>query len=120
MEMNRLFVQVINLNEGKVFSLPTLYTDRTKACVGGQNYIRDRQAEDYSVNLFFRVLVSEGGTIPPACSLWDDDEDEDGEENDFNWDDPSCQSSRKSRDEELSLETLTEILSAFNPMGMNP
>ena len=122
MEKNHMFVQVVNLNEGRVFSLPTLYTDRTKACVCGQNYIRDRQAEDYSVNLFFRVVTSKDGTIPPACSLWDDeDEDEDEiEENDFNWDDPSCQSPRKSCDEELSLETLAEILSCFNSMVLNP
>ena len=111
MEMKRMFVQVVNLNEGKVFSLPTLYTDRVEACVCGQNYIRDRQAEDYSVNLFFRVLISKDGTIPPAYSLWDDeDEDEDEEENDFNWDDPSCQSSRKSCDKEPSQPVNKEII----------
>lgn len=95
MEMNRMFVQVVNLTEGKVFSLPTLYTDRTEACVCGQNYIRDRQAENMSEVLFFRVLnVRPNGTIAPSYDLWDD-EDEDEEENDFNWDDPSCQSPRK-------------------------
>lgn len=84
----QFFVQVVNLNEGKIFSLPTLYTDRTEACVCGQNYIRDRQAEDYSVNLFFRVLISENGVIPPACSLWDDEDDEDRDCNCF--DCPHC------------------------------
>lgn len=123
MEMNRMFVQVVNLTEGKIFSLPTLYTDRTEACVCGQNYIRDRQAENMSETLFFRVLnVRPDGTIAPSYDLWDDEDeedddeecphpeqeccmncphysecwdDEDEEENDFNWDDPSCQSSRK-------------------------
>ena len=147
MEKNHMFVQVVNLNEGRVFSLPTLYTDRTKACVCGQNYIRDRQAEDYSVNLFFRVVTSKDGTIPSACSLWDDEDeedddeecphpeqeccmncphysecwdDEDEEENDFNWDDPSCQSSHKPCDEEPSLDALAEILSCFNSIVLNP
>lgn len=97
MEMKRMFVQVVNLTEGKVFSLPTLYTDRTEACVCGQNYIRDRQAENMSEMLFFRVLnVRPDGSVAPSYELWDDeDEDEDEEENDFNWDDPSCQSPRK-------------------------
>ena len=95
MEMKRMFVQVVNLTEGKVFSLPTLYTDRTEACVCGQNYIRDRQAENMSEMLFFRVLnVRPDGSVAPSYELWDD-EDEDEEENDFNWDDPSCQSPRK-------------------------
>lgn len=81
MEMNRMFVQVVNLTEGKVFSLPTLYTDRTEACVCGQNYIRDRQAENMSETLFFRVLnVRSDGTVAPSYELWDDeDEDEDDE-----------------------------------------
>lgn len=97
MEMKRMFVQVVNLTEGKVFSLPTLYTDRTEACVCGQNYIRDRQAENRTEMLFFRVLnVRPDGSVAPSYELWDDDDDDDDEEeNDFNWDDPSCQSSRK-------------------------
>ena len=79
MEMNRMFVQVVNITEGKVFSLPTLYTDRTEACVCGQNYIRDRQAENISEMLFFRVLNADpDGSISPSYTLWDDeDEDED-------------------------------------------
>ena len=81
MEMTRMFVQVVNLTEGKVFSLPTLYTDRTEACVCGQNYIRDRQAENMSETLFFRVLdVHPDGSVAPSYDLWDDeDEDEDDE-----------------------------------------
>ena len=81
MEMKRMFVQVVNLTEGKVFSLPTLYTDRTEACVCGQNYIRDRQAENMSETLFFRVLdVHPDGSVAPSYGLWDDeDEDEDDE-----------------------------------------
>ena len=81
MEMKRMFVQVVNLTEGKIFSLPTLYTDRTEACVCGQNYIRDRQAENMSETLFFRVLdVHPDGSVAPSYDLWDDeDEDEDDE-----------------------------------------
>lgn len=80
MEMKRMFVQVVNLTEGKVFSLPTLYTDRTEACVCGQNYIRDRQAENMSELLFFRVLNADpDGSISPSYDLWDDDDDEDDE-----------------------------------------
>ena len=77
--MKRMFVQVVNLTEGKVFSLPTLYTDRIEACVCGQNYIRDRQAENMSETLFFRVLdVHPDGSVAPSYDLWDDeDEDED-------------------------------------------
>ena len=83
MEMNRMFVQVVNLETGKVFSLPTLYTDRTEACVCGQNYIRDRQAESMSETLFFRVLdVHPDRSIAPAYDLWDEDEDEDDEDED--------------------------------------
>lgn len=81
MEMNRMFVQVVNLTEGKVFSLPTLYTDRTEACVCGQNYIRDRQAENKFELLFFRVLnVHPDGSVAPSYDLWDEDEDEDDDE----------------------------------------
>ena len=94
MEMKRMFVQVVNLTEGKVFSLPTLYTDRTEACVCGQNYIRDRQAESMSEVLFFRVLdAGENGEIAPEYYLWDDQLEE--EEDEFDWEDPACQSSRK-------------------------
>ena len=78
MEMKRMFVQVVNLTEGKVFSLPTLYTDRTEACVCGQNYIRDRQAENMSETLFFRVLDARpDGSVAPSYELWDDEDEDD-------------------------------------------
>ena len=87
------FVNVVNLKTGKIFSLPTLYTDRTEACVCGQNYVRDRQAEDPCSGLFFRVLISKDGQVAPEYYLWDDQLEE--KEDEFNWDDPSCQSPRK-------------------------
>ena len=94
MDKKQMYVQVINLNTGKMFSLPTLYTDRTEACVCGQNYIRDRQAENLSETLFFRVLdVRENGEIAPEYYLWDDQLEE--EKDEFDWDDPACQSSRR-------------------------
>ena len=65
------FVNVVNLETGKVFSLPTLYTDRNEACVCGQNYVRDRQAEDGYTPLFFRVLSAEDGQVAPKYYLWD-------------------------------------------------
>lgn len=78
MEMNRMFVQVVNLTKGKVFSLPTLYTDRAEACVCGQNYIRDRQAENKFETLFFRVLnVHPDGSVALSYDLWDDEDEDD-------------------------------------------
>ena len=68
MDKKQMYVQVVNLETGKIFSLPTLYTDRVEACVCGQNYVRDRQAEDPHSELFFRVLLVD--------SMWDNDEDE--------------------------------------------
>ena len=83
MDKKQLYVQVVNLTKGKVFSLPTLYTDRTKACIRGQNYIRDRQAENTSETLFFRVLkVRSDGTVAPSYELWDDEDE--------NTDDEAC------------------------------
>ena len=68
MDKKQMYVQVVNLKTGKIFSLPTLYTDRVEACVCGQNYVRDRQAEDPCSELFFRVLLVD-------C-MWDNDVDE--------------------------------------------
>ena len=92
MEMKQMFVQVVNITEGKVFSLPTLYTDRAEACVCGQNYIRDRQAEDRAALIFFRVLNADpDGSISPSYNLWDEeDEDEDEDEDDDDDDDEVC------------------------------
>ena len=146
MEMKRMFVQVVNLTEGKVFSLPTLYTDRTEACVCGQNYIRDRQAENMSETLFFRVLDARpDGTVAPSYELWDDedeDEDEDVEacphperescedcpfysecwnfDDDDNDEEPEHGESVYGNAEEPSAESLAEILSVFNSMILNP
>lgn len=72
----QMYVQVVNLETGKIFSLPTLYTDRVEACVCGQNYVRDRQAEDPCSELFFRVLIAENGEIDSPYSLWDDEDEE--------------------------------------------
>ena len=81
MDKKQMYVQVINLNTGKMFFLPTLYTDRTEACVCGQNYIRDRQAENMSEVLFFRVLnVRPDGTVAPSYGLWDDEDEDEGDE----------------------------------------
>jgi len=99
MDKKQMYVQVVNLNTGKMFSLPTLYTDRTEACVSGQNYIRDRQTENPSELIFFRVLdVREDGEIAPEYYLWDDQLEE--EEDDFDWENPACQSSRKTNGED--------------------
>ena len=150
MDKKQMYVQVVNLNTGKMFSLPTLYTDRTEACIGGQNYIRDRQTENPSELLFFRVLdVRENGEIAPEYYLWDDQLEE--EKDEFDWENPACQSSRKTNTngedfalqmvmglidyicehcpeasdasdapEEPSTESLAEILSVFNAMTLNP
>lgn len=75
-KQKQMYVQVVNLETGKIFSLPTLYTDRIEACVCGQNYVRDRQAEDPCSELFFRVLIAEDGEIDLSYSMWDDDEEE--------------------------------------------
>ena len=73
----QMYVQVLNLNTGKMFSLPTLYTDRVEACVCGQNYVRDRQAEDPRSMLFFRVLnVRENGETAPVYYLWGNEDEE--------------------------------------------
>jgi hypothetical protein len=119
MDKKQMYVQVVNLSTGKMFSLPTLYTDRTEACVCGQNYIRDRQAENLSEVLFFRVLdVRENGEIAPEYYLWDDQLEE--EEDDFNWDDPACQSSRKNETEESDYRELLEgILEVCEEYGVN-
>lgn len=139
MEMKRMFVQVVNLTEGKVFSLPTLYTDRTEACVCGQNYIRDRQAENMSEVLFFRVLdVRPDGTVAPSYDLWDDEDEDEGDEAcphpeqeccedcpfysecwDFDDEEPEHGESVYGNTEEPSSDSLAEILSAFSAVRPN-
>ena len=108
MDKKQMFVQVVNLKTGKMFSLPTLYTDRTEACICGQNYVRDRQVEDPCSGLFFRVLIAKDGQVAPEYYLWDDQLEE--EEDDFNWDDPACQSSRQQKPFELSDLCLEDLL----------
>ena len=76
MDKKQMYVQVVNLETGKVFSLPTLYTDRTEACVRGQNYVRDRQAEDRQALLFFRVLNSYDGKVAEPFNIYDEEEEE--------------------------------------------
>ena len=129
MDKKQMYVQVVNLNTGKMFSLPTLYTDRTEACVCGQNYIRDRQAENMSETLFFRVLdVHPDGSVAPSYELWDEDEDEDeddcecpdGQELCFGCPNFSeCWEEEEEDTEEPSSESLAEILSAFNAIRPN-
>ena len=79
MDKKQYFVNVINPVTGKVFSLPTLYTDRIEACVCGQNYVRDRQAEDRFTPLFFRVLISYDGKVAEPFIINDEDDDEEPE-----------------------------------------
>ena len=69
--------------------------------------------------LFFRVLdVRENGEIAPEYYLWDDQLEE--EEDDFNWDDPACQSSRKNDTEEPDYRELMEgILEVCEEYGVN-
>lgn len=55
--MKNFVVEMVNLNAGKIFYLPTTFADRAEACVGGQNYVRDRQGENHDL-IFFRVLDS--------------------------------------------------------------
>ena len=76
MDNKQMFIEVVNLETGKIFSLPTLYTDRTEACICGQNYIRDRQAEDPCSEIFFCVLFSEDGTVNESQNMLDEDEDD--------------------------------------------
>lgn len=98
--MDKMYVQIFNLTTGKKFSLPTLYTNRTEACVCGQNYIRDRQQENYDT-VFYRVLIAEDGKVaePSYFTIIDDDEEDEIEE--------------------PSSDSLAEILSAFNAIRPN-
>ena len=108
MDKKQMFVEVVNLETGKVFSLPTLYTDRTEACICGQNYVRDRQAEDPCSEIFFRVRISEDGAVNDSYNMWDEEEeDEDDEE-------PEHGELVYGNAEETSSKSLAEILSEFN------
>lgn len=117
----QMYVQVINLNTGKMFSLPTLYTDRTEACVCGQNYVRDRQAEDPCSELFFRVLFvdsmwwneDESEELHPICECDEDDCDGECERCGL------CCEDEDEDSEEPTSESLAEILSAFSAFRPN-
>ena len=130
------FVNVVNLETGKIFSLPTLYTDRTEACICGQNYVRDRQAEDRQALLFFRVLIAKDGQVAPSYSLWEEEEEDDeacphpeqescedcpfySECWDFDDEEPEHGESVYGNAEEPSSESLAEILSVFNAIRPN-
>lgn len=138
----QFFVNVVNLKTGKIFSLPTLYTDRTEACVCGQNYVRDRQVEDPSAELFFRVLVAKDGKVaePSYFTVVNDDDNDDEpcphpeqeccedcpfysecwefdeEDND---EEPEHGESVYGNVEEPSSDSLAEILSVFNAIRPN-
>ena len=140
-KQKQMYVQVVNLTEGKVFSLPTLYTDRTEACVCGQNYIRDRQAENMSETLFFRVLdVHPDGSVAPSYDLWDDEDEDDeacphpeqeccedcpfysecwGFDDEDNDEEPEHGESVYGDAEEPSSDSLAEILSVFSAIRPN-
>lgn len=125
MDKKQMYVQVVNLETGKVFSLPTLYTDRTEACVCGQNYVRDRQAEDRQVLLFFRVLDSYDGKVAEPFNIYDEEEEElhpicECDEDDCDGVCERCGLCCEDEDsEEPTLESLAEILSAFSAVRPN-
>ena len=78
--MNKQFyVNVVNLTAGKMFSLPTLYADRTEACICGQNYVRDHWQENHD-DVFYRVLIAKDGKVAePDYFTIVGDKDEDDE-----------------------------------------
>jgi hypothetical protein len=83
----RFYVNVVNLTVGKMYSLPTLYTDRTEACIRGQNYIRNRQRENRD-DVFYRVLIAENGNIAKPTYFTTEYENDDcpvGQENCFDY-----------------------------------
>lgn len=57
-ETKQMKIEFINCEDGRIFTLPTVYTDRTEACVHGQNYCRDRENEDDTC-LYFRVVFAD-------------------------------------------------------------
>lgn len=129
--MNKQFyVNVVNLTAGKMYSLPTLYTDRTEACVCGQNYVRDRQQENHD-DVFYRVLIAmDGKVLAPSYFTVEEDEDEDDwecsdeQENCFGcphfsdcWEEG--EEDEEEEAEEPSSDTLAELLSVFNAIRPN-
>ena len=128
--MNKQFyVNVVNLTAGKMYSLPTLYTDRTEACVCGQNYVRDRQQENYD-DVFYRVLIAnDGKVLAPSYFTIEEDEDDydcpDEQEDCFGcphfsdcWEEGE-EDEEEEEAEEPSSDTLAELLSVFNAIRPN-
>ena len=122
----QFFVNVVNLTAGKMYSLPTLYTDRTEACVCGQNYVRDRQQENHD-DVFYRVLIAKDGKVAePSYFTVVDDEDEDDCECPDEQEDcfgcpnfSECWEDEDEDAEEPSSDSLAEILSVFNAIRPN-
>lgn len=125
----QFFVNVVNLETGKIFSLPTLYTDHVEACICGQNYVRDRQAEDPCSELFFRVLIAKDGKIAEPFNIYDDEEELhpicDCDEDDCDGECERCGLCCEDEDEdeedseEPSSDSLAEILSVFSAIRPN-
>jgi hypothetical protein len=127
MDKKQMYVQVVNLETGKVFSLPTLYTDRVEACVCGQNYVRDRQAEDRFSPLFFRVLISYDGKVAEPFNFYNDEEeelhlicDEDEYDGECECCDLCCEDEDEEDSEEPDYRELMEgILEVCEEFGVN-
>ena len=142
--MNKqFFVEVVNLTVGKMYSLPTLYTDRTEACVCGQNYVRDRQQENHD-DVFYRVLLAKDDKVAEPSYFTvvnNEDEDEDDEvcphpeqeccedcpfysecwefDDEDNDEEPEHGKSVYGDAEEPSPDSLAELLSVFNAIRPN-
>lgn len=128
----QFFVNVVNLTAGKMYSLPTLYTDRVEACVCGQNYVRDRQQENRD-DVFYRVLIAKDGKVAePSYFTVVDDEDEDEDDCECPDEQEDCfgcpnfsecweeeEEEEEEDTEEPSSDSLAEILSVFNAIRPN-
>ena len=127
----QFYVEVVNLTIGKMYSLPTLYTDRTEACVCGQNYVRDRQQESRD-DVFYRVLLAKNGKVTePSYFTVVDDEDEDEDDEACPHPEQECcedcpfysecweEDEEEEEAEEPSSDSLAELLSVFNAIRPN-
>lgn len=127
----QFFVNVVNLTTGKMYSLPTLYTDRVEACVCGQNYVRDRQQENHD-DVFYRILVAKDGKViePSYFTVVDDEDDETCPHPEQEccescpfysecWEENDEEEEEEEDSEEPSAESLVEILSVFNAIRPN-
>lgn len=131
----QFYVNVVNLTTGKIFSLPTLYTYRAEACICGQNYVRDHWQENHD-DVFYRVLIAEDGKVAePSCFTVVNDNDDEAcphpeqeccedcpfysECWGFDDEEPEHGESVYGNAEELSSDSLAEILSVFNAIRPN-